>query len=346
MISELHNLGYNRSDRKYLVWADANVYCGIAEVYSDDRADATPGVNYSNGNAGVPGEVARVDNGCWSQTYLTEAHELMHTLGGVQLTAPNATGGYHCTDESDRLCYADGSTTAGQIRQVCPAAHEALYDCNHDDYFSTAPPAGSYLSSHWNSANSSFLTAAGAPPPPTTTVPPTTTTVPPTTTTTTTTLPPTTTTTTTTTVLPTTTTVPPTTTTTSTTIPPPPTGGAPSAPVSLTAGQPSRTGGVQLRWAPPATGAVTGYRVYRGSSPSALTLLFTLGNITNYLDASAAPQLYFYTVHAFNSSGEGPASNLTGMIGKAGTAAAAAMAAPTAPYGQLDPRALGWSLRP
>jgi hypothetical protein len=34
------------------------------------------------------------------------------------------------------------------------------------------------------------------------------------------------------------------------------------------------------------------------------------------------------------------------MIGKAGTAAATAMAAPTAPYGQLDPRALGWSLRP
>ncbi|MDQ6725662.1 MAG: fibronectin type III domain-containing protein [Actinomycetota bacterium] len=349
MISELRNQGYSRTDRKYVVWSDAHVYCGIAEIYSDDRADPSPGVNYNNGYAGVPGEVARIDNGCWGQPNLTEAHELMHTLGGVQPTAPNATPGYHCTDESDRLCYADGTVSAAQIRQVCAAPHEALYDCNHDDYFNTAPPPGSYLSTHWNTANSAFLTAAAPiPPPTTTTVPATTTTTrttlpPPTTTTTT--LPPTTTTTTTTTTLPptttTTTTVPPTTTTTTTpptTVPPPPpAGGTPSAPNNLTASQPTRTAGVQLQWLPPTTGTVTGYRIYRGTSPYALSPLATIGVTTSYSDLSAGPQLYFYAVHALNGSNEGPPSNLTGMIGKVMTAAAA--------YGQLDPAPVSWSPR-
>ncbi len=91
---------------------------------------------------------------------------------------------------------------------------------------------------------------------------------------------------------------------------------------------------------------MTGYRVYRGSSPYALTLLATVGDTTNYADTGAAPQLYFYAVHAFNGSGEGPASNLTGMIGKASTPTAMAMPMEAAAYGLLDSRPLGWSLRP
>jgi hypothetical protein len=139
-VDELSAKGFNRNDRKYLVWMDANVYCGIGEVYNDDRAAQN---NYNN----VYGLVSRVDNGCWGVVgQSVEAHELMHNLGGVQPTAPNATKYNHCTDERDRMCYADGS--GEPLVQTCPSAHENVFDCNHDDYFSTAPPAGSWLATH------------------------------------------------------------------------------------------------------------------------------------------------------------------------------------------------------
>jgi hypothetical protein len=322
MVSELHNRGYARTDRKYLVWADTNTYCGISELYVDDTADSTPGRNYNNGNPRVQGAIGRVDNGCWGLPNLVEAHELLHLLGGVQPTAPNATPGYHCRDESDRLCYADGSGGGG-VRQVCPPWHEALYDCNHDDYFSTAPLPGSYLSTHWNTASSAFLSnQAPAGPVVTTTVPPptTTTTSPAPTTTTSTTLPPTTTTSTTPPSATTTTLGPPATTTTvppPPPPPPPPAAGVPSMPQALRATQPTVGVGIQLSWQPPAIGPVTGYRIYRGTSPYSQTLLAEVGNVAGYSDVTAGRTLFYYRVTAFNAAGEGASSNLTGMIGTA-----------------------------
>jgi len=169
-IKELQAKGYTRSDRKYLVWADANVYCGIAQVYSDDSPGQT---NYSNGNPQISGEFARVDNACWGLAgQSVEAHQLMHTMGGVQTSAPHATRYSHCWDESDRMCYADGAGSA--MQQICPTNHDNLFDCNHDDYFLAGPaPSGTYLATHWNVANSVFLTGTNGSlsPPPTGTAP-------------------------------------------------------------------------------------------------------------------------------------------------------------------------------
>lgn len=140
--SELSARGYNRSDRNYLVWVDANVYCGIAYV---------------------GGPFARVDSGCWGYA---ETHELVHNLGGVALSSPNSSGGWHCIDEYDVMCYGD-SPKYPTMRYVCPDWHERLLDCGHDDYFHTAPPEGKFLSRHpeANVADSSFLADVDGEPP-------------------------------------------------------------------------------------------------------------------------------------------------------------------------------------
>jgi hypothetical protein len=175
--AELAAQGFDRPDRKYLVWVDAYVYCGVATVEPDDR----PGQNNANNGSGSPGMVARVDRGCWGMpSDSAEAHELTHILGGVQPTAPRGTWNYHCSDESELMCYDDDSTADGYVGShgqlvslvyVCPRSHERLLDCGGDDYFSTNPDPSGWLAQHWNVANSSFLTSEGPPSVPDSTAP-------------------------------------------------------------------------------------------------------------------------------------------------------------------------------
>ncbi|RIK34508.1 MAG: hypothetical protein DCC55_32970 [Chloroflexi bacterium] len=148
-MAALIELGHTSEDRKYVAFVDARVYCGIATVSSDPIP--TPD-NHSNHRTGY----ARIDQGCWSGS--VAAHELVHNLGGVQPGAPNASGGWHCVDEFDLMCYSDGPFYPS-LKYVCPVSYAIFLDCNHDDYYHTDPPAGSYLATQWNVADSAFLIA-------------------------------------------------------------------------------------------------------------------------------------------------------------------------------------------
>jgi len=156
MRTELVAQGYTRTDRKYLVWVDAAVgICGLGEVYGDTR----PGQENRN-NRGP--SYARVDTPCWQYA---ELHEIFHNLGAVQRDAPHPSAAWHCTDEADVMCYDDDGSGPTVMTVVCPPEQEALLDCGDNDYFSTNPASGTYLATHWNTANSSFLQADDAPRP-------------------------------------------------------------------------------------------------------------------------------------------------------------------------------------
>ncbi|WP_437111447.1 RICIN domain-containing protein [Streptomyces sp. enrichment culture] len=140
--------GLDRRDRKYMIFADAQVYCGIGTFAGDER----PGQNNLS-NFGP--SYGRTDSGCWGGH--TAAHELGHNLGAVNNSAPNTSRGAHCTDEWDVMCYSD-SPYYPKMRTVCgDRDYENRLDCNHDDYFHTNPRPGSYLATHWNMADNQFL---------------------------------------------------------------------------------------------------------------------------------------------------------------------------------------------
>lgn len=154
------NLSY--ADRKYLIWLvlpTANQYCGIGNVRADNSFGQT---NFSNTHTGY----AMVEPSCFD-SYI-ELHEVMHTLGAVQNSAPYTTGSFHCTDELDVMCYADGSNglayNGKPMLKICTAPASAyLLDCKKDNYFSTdrdlgSPNSTNYLRNHWNTANSRWMT--------------------------------------------------------------------------------------------------------------------------------------------------------------------------------------------
>lgn len=168
--------GYDSTDRKYIAWFDGGTKgaCGIAPVNATPVADDNP--TQANRN-NVGWQVNRFETAvifrygtpilgdpppytpvreCWGQGGTgarTEVHELIHLIGGVQLSAPNSNGYGHCTDDHDIMCYGEaGVATVPR----CSTPIEQL-DCGADDYFNARPPVGSYLSTNWNTANSRFL---------------------------------------------------------------------------------------------------------------------------------------------------------------------------------------------
>lgn len=147
-INRVKEQGHNYPNRRYILFVDDATYCGLGEWMEDDRP-AHVG-NYHNTDESF---YARVDRTCWYSSAVL--HELGHTLGAVQDSAPNSTREAHCSDAYEVMCYQDASGI--DTRVMCPQSHEALLDCQNNDYFHTNPAPSSYLATHWNMASSKYL---------------------------------------------------------------------------------------------------------------------------------------------------------------------------------------------
>jgi hypothetical protein len=157
--------------RNFLVYADGikvpNVG-GEAQVRNDDSAAGLQqglgglwGILYGRGGTDFFGSGTQFAPGTTSRTHVDIAlHEISHTLGAVQRSAPHHSASLHCLDEWDILCYDDDGAGGLATFVGCGSASSQSWDCNKDDYFNPAPTPGSYLATHWNLYNSVFMCPA------------------------------------------------------------------------------------------------------------------------------------------------------------------------------------------
>lgn len=124
---------------------------------------------------------------CWNGS--TTLHEIGHNLGAVQAPStdypPHATRGWHCYEESDVMCYDDDNDGTSMFTRpdgtkvsqenTCSGEPGWKFDCGHnldghthngvvvgsEDYWDPNSPTR-YLATHWNTANSLFLTTIRA----------------------------------------------------------------------------------------------------------------------------------------------------------------------------------------
>ena len=137
---------------------------GQGTIYFDDRAD--PAGNLNNMISTGP-RFAMVEIGGSTATgAYVFLHEVGHTLGAVQDSAPHSSGAGHCYTGYDVMCYADGGPWfdgGGTMESVCPPMtdRQRPFDCEGGDYYEVDPASGSYLDEHWNTADSGWLTRPG-----------------------------------------------------------------------------------------------------------------------------------------------------------------------------------------
>ncbi len=134
---------------------------GQATLWGDDRAD--PALNWNNLlNGGPRFALIRITGSTTTGAYIF-LHEVGHTLGAVQDSAPHTSQAGHCFETLDVMCYSDGGqyfVDGGAMQSVCPALPngQRQFDCAGGDYYEIAPAEGSYLDLFWNTANSGWLT--------------------------------------------------------------------------------------------------------------------------------------------------------------------------------------------
>jgi hypothetical protein len=181
VISVLQGLGYTRTDRKYQVQLEGYTHdgvCGMGELAPtfDQPHPANPhdGLPTVGARTDVPSTLGAPDvlplprySVVWRSTFgprgpscyelgqsraETQLHELLHTLGAVQLSAPNSDGGGHCKDRPSVMCPGGKPTV-----KKCATQPVEPIDCGLDDYWNPYPAEGSYLATGDNIADSVYF---------------------------------------------------------------------------------------------------------------------------------------------------------------------------------------------
>lgn len=178
VIQYVYDQGYQDSQKRYVIWFDQEAASpGVCGTAVGPLPGDEPGpLNLNNGDVlfGIgankvisksgalfpTGYAVVFGPGCFTYggDYTAATHELLHTLGAVASGSPNSNGAGHCTDGLDIMCYDDPKAPDGKrlTNSRCQTRVRKL-DCGMDDYFAISPPAGTYLSTHWNVAQSEFL---------------------------------------------------------------------------------------------------------------------------------------------------------------------------------------------
>jgi hypothetical protein len=169
VVSDLTERGFRKTSAIYAVFV-ANIDCcysygGQGSLMDDDSPSSA---NRNNGSAARFSMIRLGATFDAATLALVFQHETGHNMGAVQNSAPHTSGAYHCYEANDIMCYDDGGpyfTGGGALVSVCPDPSTAgmyVFDCGGDDYYNADPAPNTYLSDHWNVADSRWLTPVGA----------------------------------------------------------------------------------------------------------------------------------------------------------------------------------------
>ena len=130
--NEIASKGFNKANKKYVVWLDAgSQYCGQGELYQDTRRTGANS-NELRTTAIVYRPYVTTDpltgGFCRGRTAM---HEMGHNMGAIQKVAPHAFDGAHCNDSAeDVMCYTSAVTTD---------TGGPDFDYGKDDYWDPTP---------------------------------------------------------------------------------------------------------------------------------------------------------------------------------------------------------------
>lgn len=148
VVDDLKTQGYGDTNQKYWMFIDGPAgwggFGGFGTI--ENSSVRSP---YNNNNFG-PSYASNFGYTHAQGGWFLQMHESGHNLGAVQNNAFMASGGWHCNDGRDVMCYADGGSRSNYNPNVCSVMH---FDCRHDDYFNPRPPEGDYLARSWNLAS-------------------------------------------------------------------------------------------------------------------------------------------------------------------------------------------------